>query len=356
MQEFVIMRITRSTLRKLIAEEYTRLLAEAHDADMGGHMSDDEHNDYLQQQHGHFTTPERMPGTPQHKARGAAAPAHASRADRHTDYGDYSEHDRLAQGFLAEDAEEEEEGQMDEGGDSDGNPKQLHIMYRGFRPVFIVTDVDANPHDEEAEDVTEQIAPAESNMSTPEYAKAIIDFITDESNGITYVFDEEMNDSETDDKFETADYVEHLEGLIASGEEEASSRGAEMYQRAGMSGEDEDLFESASEDEEEDDDSQGEEEDTVDLDQTDWSAAEVRAGRHAEGPYGGLESDTPEWHRQQRRRGGLPPRAFSDDTSGRGMYFRHSGEDVSMGYTDEEGAGDNLTEGRWAKLAGVLKG
>jgi hypothetical protein len=352
MQEFVIMRITRSTLRKLIAEEYTRLLSEAHDTD----MSDDEYSDYLQQQHGRFTTPENVPGTPQHKARGTAAPAHASRADRHADHGDYSEYDRLAQGFLAEDAEEEEEGQMDEGGDSDGNPKQLHIMYRGFRPVFIVTDVDANPLGEEAEDVTEQIAPAESNMSTPEYAKAIIDFITDESNGIMYVFDEEMNDSETDDKFETEEYVNHLMSMMSSGGADEVTGGIEKYKRAERGEEDEDLFESASEDEEEDDDSQGEEEDTVDLDQTDWSAAEVRAGRHAEGPYGGLESDTPEWHRQQRRRGDLPPRAFSDDTSGRGMYFRHSGEDVSMGYTDEEGDSDNLSEGRWAKLAGVLKG
>ena len=131
-----------------------------------------------------------------------------------------------------------------EDGGGDGIPKMLHVMYRGFRPVFIVTDVDANPLDEEdAQDVTQQIQPAKSNMTTPELAQAIIDFITDESNSIMYVFDEEMNDSETDDKFETGDYVEHLEGLIASSDEEAGTRGAEMYQRAGMSGEDEDLFE-----------------------------------------------------------------------------------------------------------------
>lgn len=131
-----------------------------------------------------------------------------------------------------------------EDGGGDGIPKILHVMYRGFRPVFIVTDVDANPLDEEdAQDVTQQIQPAKSNMTTPELAQAIIDFITDESNSIMYVFDEEMNDSETDDKFETGDYVDHLEGLIASSDEEAGTRGAEMYQRAGMSGEDEDLFE-----------------------------------------------------------------------------------------------------------------
>lgn len=491
----------------------------------------------------------------------------------------------------------EEEGQMDEGTGADGNPKMLHVMYRGFRPVFIVTDVDANPLDEEdAVDVTQQIQPAKTNMTTPELAQSIIDFITDESNGIMYVFDEEMNDSETDEKFVTEDYVEHLESLIASGEEEAATRGGEMHKRAVERGEDEDLSEGAfpeeiegvygeeppefddeggpeddyygdddpfgddeaiekgyefdpatagykkpqgpeddyygdddpfgddealekgyeygnggwikpgaeAEDDDswadietgddnvpygaadvalrrgrghrtdesagkrhesprhrltaylkkqgadvdavmnaidavidrhlnpdwgddpsapnsedvtfslddsvldaipeddadkwhsmidavladefdadaaadaaayrrdiedterdlshpsnfldlkEGDDSQGEEEE--DYGDTDWAAAEVRAGRHAEGPYGGLESDTPEWHRQQRRRGGLPPRAFSDDTSGRGMYFRHSGEDVSMGYTDEEGDSDNLSETRWAKLAGILKG
>ena len=131
-----------------------------------------------------------------------------------------------------------------EGGGGDGIPKMLHVMYRGFRPVFIVTDVDANPHDEEdAQDVTQQIQPAKSNMTTPELTQAIIDFITDPSNSIMYVFDEEMNDAETDDKFETEDYVEYLESLIASSNEEAGTRGGEMYQRAGMSGEDEDLFE-----------------------------------------------------------------------------------------------------------------
>ena len=170
------MRITRSTLRRLIAEESARLLREA-------------------------AFPEEIEGV----------------------YGEAPPED----------------------GGGDGIPKMLHVMYRGFRPVFIVTDVDANPLDIEADaqDVTQQIAPAESNMTTPELAQAIIDFITDPSNSIMYVFDEEMNDSETDDKFETGDYVEHLEGLIASSDEEAATRGGEMYQRAGMSGEDEDLYE-----------------------------------------------------------------------------------------------------------------
>lgn len=169
------MRITRSTLRRLIAEESARLLREA-------------------------AFPEEIEGV----------------------YGEAPPED----------------------GGGDGIPKMLHVMYRGFRPVFIVTDVDANPLDEEdAQDVTQQIQPAKSNMTTPELAQAIIDFITDPSNSIMYVFDEEMNDSETDDKFETEDYVEHLEGLIASSDEEAGTRGGEMYQRAGMSGEDEDLFE-----------------------------------------------------------------------------------------------------------------
>lgn len=104
------MRITRSTLRRLIAEESARLLREA-------------------------AFPEEIEGV----------------------YG--------------------EAPPEDEGGD--GIPKQLHIMYRGFRPVFIVTDVDANPMGEEAEDVTQQIQPAKSNMTTPELAQAIIDFITD---------------------------------------------------------------------------------------------------------------------------------------------------------------------------------
>lgn len=167
------MRITRSTLRRLIAEESARLLREA-------------------------AFPEEIEGV-----YGEAPPE-----------------------------------------DADGIPKMLHVMYRGFRPVFIVTDVDANPLDEEdAQDVTRQIAPAKSNMTTPELAQAIIDFITDPTNSIMYVFDEEMNDSETDDKFETEDYVEHLEGLIASSDEEAATHGAEMYSRAGMSGEDEDLDE-----------------------------------------------------------------------------------------------------------------
>jgi len=421
----------------------------------------------------------------------------------------------------------EEEGQMDEGAGDDGIPKMLHVMYRGFRPVFIVTDVDANPLGEEAEDVTEQIAPAGSNMSTPEYAKAIIDFITDESNGIMYVFDEEMNDSETDDKFETEDYVEHLESLIASGEEEAATRGAEMYMRAGMSGEDEDLYEAKSEEEEEetefdpelgyiddprharhgkspkrdkgehdpyadepnpygkkiyeadkghrtdegdgkrhvsprhrlaaylekqgadvaavlraidgavsraeergeepssedvtfnlddsvldaipeehadkwhsmidavladefdadavadaaayrrdiedterdlshpsrfleegegDDDSQGEEEDTSYFDQTDWSAAEVRAGRHAEGPYGGLDSDTPEYHERLRKRPDDLGQRRMAALAARGIRFRHGGEDVDMEPYDSGDEGDNLSESRWAKIAGILKG
>ena len=80
------MRITRSTLRRLIAEESARLLREA-------------------------AFPEEVEGV----------------------YGEAPPED----------------------GGGDGIPKMLHVMYRGFRPVFIVTDVDANPLGEEAEDVTQ---------------------------------------------------------------------------------------------------------------------------------------------------------------------------------------------------------
>lgn len=108
---------------------------------------------------------------------------------------------------------------------------------------------------------------------------------------------------------------------------------------------------------ESDDDSQGEEEeDTGYFDQTDWSAAEVRAGRHAEGPYGGMDSDTPEYHARLRRSPDDLGRGRMAALAARGIRFRHGGEDVDMEPVDSDYAGDNLSEGRWAKLAGILKG
>lgn len=342
----------------------------------------------------------------------------------------------------------------DSGGD--GIPKMLHVMYRGFRPVFIVTDVDANPLDEEdAQDVTQQIQPAKSNMTTPELAQAIIDFITDESNSIMYVFDEEMNDSETDDKFETGDYVEHLEGLIASSDEEAGTRGAEMYQRAGMSGEDEDLFEGEEDLDEADkkgrvsprkalgrylashgaddeavfraiDRALSRAEDTGEMptseditfnlsdeildaipedDSDKWHSmledvladefdadafADAEAYRKdiedterdlshpsrflEEGdddsdPDGGYVGFMASDEEMDYLRGGG---SYSDSpyadldvpdnryTRGRAKGFnrepRVRGDDIDSGYDDDGESGDNLSEGRWAKLAGILKG
>ena len=349
--------------------------------------------------------------------------------------------------FLREAAEEESKATNEaEGGD--GIPKMLHVMYRGFRPVFIVTDVDANPLDEaDAQDVTQQIAPAESNMSTADYAKAIIDFITDESNDIMYVFDEEMNDSESDDKFKTEEYVNHLMSMMASGGADEVTDGMERYQRAGMSGEDEDLYEAdkkgrvsprkalgrylashGADDEavfraidralsraedtgemptseditfnlsdeildaipEDDSDKWHSMLEDVLADEFDADAfADAEAYRkdiedterdlsHPSrfleegdddsdpdgGFMGGMASD--EEMSYLRGGGSYSDSPYADNdvpdnryTRGRAKGFnrepRVRGDDIDSGYDDDTEMGDNLSEGRWAKLAGILK-
>ena len=165
------MRITRSTLRRLIAEESARLLREA-------------------------AFPEEI----------------------EAQYG---------RGRGGEEEEEERGTRM------------LHVTYHGgayeggegFSNLhFIVTDYDANPMGEEAEDVTAEITGGE-DVTALESAYALKDWLLSHTE-VGYVVDEEMHDPETDDNSTAEEYLENLDGVIASQEDEAGERGAEMYMRA----------------------------------------------------------------------------------------------------------------------------
>jgi len=188
------MRITRSTLNRLIAEESARLLREA-------------------------AFPEEI----------------------EAQYG------------RGREEEEEERGS-----------RMLHITYQGgsyeggggFPNVnYIVTDFQANPLGEEAENVTEEITGGE-DLSVLEDALALKDWLLSHTE-VGYVVNEEQHDPETDDSDTAEAYLSYLDKVIAAEEEEAfGDKGAEMYLRAvergeDMGSDDEDLFEG--EEEEEDD-------------------------------------------------------------------------------------------------------
>lgn len=176
------MRITRSTLRRLIAEESTRLLREA-------------------------AFPEEI----------------------EAQYG---------RGRGGE--EEEERG-----------TRMLHVTYHGgayeggegFSNVhYIVTDYDANPMGEEAEDVTAEITGGE-DLSALEDALALRDWLLSHTE-VGYVVNEEMHDPETDENDTADEYLVYLDGVISAEEAEAfGDKGGEMHRRAVERGEHGDLDE-----------------------------------------------------------------------------------------------------------------
>ena len=165
------MRITRSTLRRLIAEESARLLREA-------------------------AFPEEI----------------------EAQYG---------RGRGGE--EEEERG-----------TRMLHVTYHGgayeggegFSNVhYIVTDYDANPMGEEAEDVTAEITGGE-DLSALEDALALRDWLLSHTE-VGYVVNEEMHDPETDENDTADEYLVYLDGVISAEEAEAfGDKGGEMHRRA----------------------------------------------------------------------------------------------------------------------------
>jgi len=66
------MKITQRQLRQIIKEELQKMKMEEDYSDMeeldeSDPMSDDEYSDYLQQRHGHFTSPQGMPGTDEYR-------------------------------------------------------------------------------------------------------------------------------------------------------------------------------------------------------------------------------------------------------------------------------------------------
>ena len=176
------MRITRSTLRRLIAEESARLLREA-------------------------AFPEEI----------------------EAQYG---------RGRGGE--EEEERG-----------TRMLHVTYHGgayeggegFSNVhYIVTDYDANPMGEEAEDVTAEITGGE-DLSALEDALALRDWLLSHTE-VGYVVNEEMHDPETDENDTADEYLVYLDGVISAEEAEAfGDKGGEMHKRAVDRGEHGDLDE-----------------------------------------------------------------------------------------------------------------
>ena len=177
------MRITRSTLRRLIAEESARLLREA-------------------------AFPEEI----------------------EAQYG---------RGRGGEEEEEERGTRM------------LHVTYHGgayeggegFSNVhYIVTDYDANPMGEEAEDVTAEITGGE-DLSALEDALALRDWLLSHTE-VGYVVNEEMHDPETDENDTADEYLVYLDGVISAEEAEAfGDKGGEMHKRAVDRGEHGDLDE-----------------------------------------------------------------------------------------------------------------
>lgn len=177
------MRITRSALRRLIAEESARLLREA-------------------------AFPEEI----------------------EAQYG---------RGRGGEEEEEERGTRM------------LHVTYHGgsyeggegFSNVhYIVTDYDANPMGEEAEDVTAEITGGE-DLSALEDALALRDWLLSHTE-VGYVVNEEMHDPETDENDTADEYLVYLDGVISAEEAEAfGDKGGEMHKRAVDRGEHGDLDE-----------------------------------------------------------------------------------------------------------------
>ena len=169
------MRITRSTLRRLIAEESARLLREA-------------------------AFPEEIEAV----------------------YG-------RGRGRGGEEEEEERGTRM------------LHIMYHGGsyeggggfpETMFVVTDFQANPLGEEAEDVTEEITGGSEDLSDLEIAQATKDWLLSHYD-VGFVVDEGTHDTETDENDSVDQYIAHLDSVIASAEREAfGDKGGEMHRRA----------------------------------------------------------------------------------------------------------------------------
>jgi hypothetical protein len=82
------MSLSRQRLRQIIKEEMSHAMDE---------MTDDEYNEYLQQQHGRFTSPENMRGTPEYQRRNSPPAPRMPAPRRGGDY-DYSEYDSLYYG------------------------------------------------------------------------------------------------------------------------------------------------------------------------------------------------------------------------------------------------------------------
>lgn len=82
------MSLSRQRLRQIIKEEMSHAMDE---------MTDDEYNEYLQQQHGRFTSPENVRGTPEYQRRNSP-PAPRMPAPRRAGDYDYSEYDSLYYG------------------------------------------------------------------------------------------------------------------------------------------------------------------------------------------------------------------------------------------------------------------
>jgi hypothetical protein len=184
--------------------------------------------------------------------------------------------------------------------------QMLFIMPRGFRLRFYLTDYNANPLGDEAEDVTEQILPASMpDTSTAAMAQKILAWL-DAHPEVGHVYDEEIHDSTDDDSDTVDEYRMHLEGLISDeGGLEADEGGGEM--------------------------------DFVDYetgaDDVPYGAADValRMGRGYRTDEGDFDPDV----------------GYIDDPKS----ARH-GKPMKRRSADDE----PLNEARWAKLAGILKG
>lgn len=113
-------------------------------------MDDQEYNEYLQQQHGRFTTPENVKGTPEYAAkhRQPSAPRHSQEPSRGSVFGggyDYSEYDHLVreaafpeelEGVYGEEPPEFDE--MGPGDDSflDYDPEEIPDMDDQYDPDY----------------------------------------------------------------------------------------------------------------------------------------------------------------------------------------------------------------------------
>jgi hypothetical protein len=119
--------------------------------------------------------------------------------------------------------------------------RMLHIMYHGGsyeggggfpETMFVVTDFQANPLGEEAEDVTEEITGGSEDLSDLEIAQATKDWLLSHYD-VGFVVDEGTHDTETDENDSVDQYIAHLDSVIESAEKEAfGDKGGEMYRRA----------------------------------------------------------------------------------------------------------------------------